>query len=84
MTGESARLSPRTLRSLPQSFLGRALFTWFNPGSGTGYLFAVTNMLAIVLILFSVFSWGIIFYKLRQVRVARKQSLRFTEIANRY
>ena len=51
MTGESAQLSPRTKRSLPQSFLGRALFTWFNPGSGTGYMFAVTNMFCIVFLL---------------------------------
>ena len=32
------------------------------------------------LILFSVFAWAIIFYKLRQVRVARRQSARFIEI----
>ncbi len=40
----------------------------------------VVQLVLYILILFSVFSWGIIFYKLRQVRVARKQSLRFTEI----
>lgn len=51
MTGESAQLSPRTKRSLPQSFLGRALCTWFNPGSGTGYMFAVTNMFCVVFVL---------------------------------
>jgi biopolymer transport protein TolQ len=33
-----------------------------------------------ILILFSICSWGIIFYKLRQVRVARDQSARFIEI----
>jgi biopolymer transport protein TolQ len=33
-----------------------------------------------LLILFSIFSWGIIFYKFRQVRVARRQTQRFTEI----
>jgi biopolymer transport protein TolQ len=33
-----------------------------------------------LLILFSVLSWGIIFYKFRQIRVARRQSQRFTEI----
>lgn len=40
----------------------------------------VVQLVLYILILFSVFSWGIIFYKLRQVRVARKQSLRFTDI----
>ena len=33
-----------------------------------------------LLILFSVFAWAIIFYKMRQVRVARRQSARFIEI----
>lgn len=40
----------------------------------------VVQFVLYVLILFSVFSWGIIFYKLRQVRVARRQSARFIEI----
>ena len=40
----------------------------------------VVQAVLYVLILFSVFSWGIIFYKLRQVRVARRQSARFIEI----
>ena len=47
MTGEDARLSPRVRRSLPQSALGRAFFTCFNPGSGTGYLFAVGSFAAV-------------------------------------
>jgi len=41
MTGESPQLSPRVKRQLPQSFLGRVFLTWFNPGPGTGYLFAI-------------------------------------------
>ncbi len=40
----------------------------------------VVQAVLYVLILFSVLSWGIIFYKLRQVRVARRQSARFIEI----
>lgn len=50
MIGESAELSPRAMRGLPQSFLGRCLLTWFNPGSGTGYVFAVSNLLVCVLV----------------------------------
>ncbi len=45
MVGESAVLSPRVKRGLPQSSLGRALLTWFTPGPGTGYMFMVSNML---------------------------------------
>jgi hypothetical protein len=50
LTGETAQLSPRAMRQLPQSLLGRMTFTWFNPGSGTGYMFAVLNLLAILLL----------------------------------
>lgn len=44
LSGETAQLSPRAKRALPQSLLGRLAFTWFNPGSGTGYTFAVLNL----------------------------------------
>jgi biopolymer transport protein TolQ len=40
----------------------------------------VVQAVLYILILFSVLSWGIIFYKLRQVRVARDQSARFIDI----
>jgi hypothetical protein len=50
MTGESGRLSPRARRALPQSLVGRALLTWFNPGPGTGYIFAVANLSISVLL----------------------------------
>lgn len=46
LIGESANLSPRALRQLPQSLLGRTLFTWFNPGSATGYLFTAAALLS--------------------------------------
>jgi hypothetical protein len=52
LTGETAELSPRALRRLPHSFLGRMLFTWFNPGSATGYIFAVLNLASLVFIAF--------------------------------
>lgn len=50
MVGESSELSTRARRQLPQSFLGRVFLTWFTPGPGTGYVFAVTSLLAAVLL----------------------------------
>lgn len=50
MTGETTQLSQRVRRSLPQSFLGRALLTWFNPGPGAGYLLAVCGGLGAVVL----------------------------------
>lgn len=47
LTGELAQLSPRVRRALPQSVFGRLMLTWFNPGSGTGYIFAVVNLTSI-------------------------------------
>lgn len=44
MVGESNELSQRVKRQLPQTFMGRTLFTWFNPGPATGYMFAVANL----------------------------------------
>lgn len=49
MSGESPELSLRVRRSLPQSFLGRALLTWFNPGPATGHIFIVANAVAAIL-----------------------------------
>ena len=40
----------------------------------------VVQLVLYILVLFSVLSWGIIFYKARQVRVARRQSQRFTDL----
>lgn len=55
MTGESPALSLRVRRALPQSFLGRMFLTWFNPGPGTGYMFAVCGSLsALVMVLAAV------------------------------
>lgn len=49
INGESPELSHRVKRQLPQSFMGRAFLTWFNPGPAAGYVFAVVNM-AVVLV----------------------------------
>jgi hypothetical protein len=50
MNGEAPELSPRVKRRLPRSIVGRALFTCFNPGPGTGYVFAVCNLIAAALL----------------------------------
>jgi hypothetical protein len=50
MVGESPVLSPRVRRGLPQSAVARVFFTWFAPGPGTGYMFAVTSFLAVSLL----------------------------------
>jgi hypothetical protein len=49
LNGEAAEMSPRVKRRLPQSFLGRVFLTWFNPGPGTGYVFALASMASAVL-----------------------------------
>ena len=56
MTGEWPQLSTRVKRSLPQTLLGRVFFTWFNPGPGTGYVFAVVNLAAGLLM-----GWGALY-----------------------
>jgi ABC-type transport system involved in multi-copper enzyme maturation permease subunit len=53
LIGEWAELSPRVRRRLPQTFLGRMLLTWFNPGSGSGYVFSLTNLGLILLTFYS-------------------------------
>jgi hypothetical protein len=49
MTSEWPHLSRRVQRSLPQSTMGRTCLSFFNPGPGSGYLFAVSNLTAICL-----------------------------------
>jgi hypothetical protein len=46
MTAEWPHLSRRVQRSLPQSTIGRAFLSFFNPGPGAGYMFAVSNLTA--------------------------------------
>ncbi|WP_425399766.1 hypothetical protein [Aeoliella sp.] len=50
LTSESPELSNRVRRSLPQSTMGRMFLGLLNPGPGTGFLFAVANFTALVLI----------------------------------
>ena len=44
LSGETATMSDRIKRTLPQSYSGRLFFTWLNPGPGSGYMFAAVNM----------------------------------------
>lgn len=46
LTGEMPVLSNRVRRGLPSTAVGRMLFTWFNPGPGTGYFFSLANLIA--------------------------------------
>lgn len=43
MLSESPELSPRVQRQLPSTLAGRSLLTWFNPGPGTGFVFAISS-----------------------------------------
>lgn len=51
LTSESPELSNRVRRRLPQSTMGRVLLGLLNPGPGTGYLFAISNFTALVLLM---------------------------------
>lgn len=50
LVAEGQEMSHRVRRSLPQTLLGRALFTWFTPGPGTGYMFVLANLLVLGLV----------------------------------
>ena len=58
LTSEWPHLSRRVQRSLPQTTAGRALFTWFNPGPGTGYMFTIANLTTICLIGLAMIAWN--------------------------
>jgi ABC-type transport system involved in multi-copper enzyme maturation permease subunit len=47
LVAEGPEMSHRVRRTLPQTLLGRALFTWFTPGPGTGYMFVMSNLLVL-------------------------------------
>jgi hypothetical protein len=58
MVLEQPHLSPRVMRHLPQSFLGRMFLTWFNPGPGTGYMFATSGLITTSVISLSLLQWA--------------------------
>ena len=46
LAGEPLQMSDRVKRSLPNGFVGRSLFTWFNPGPYTAYVLVAADLLA--------------------------------------
>jgi len=58
LTSEWPHLTRRVQRSLPQSTAGRVLLTWFNPGPGTGYMFAIANLTTIALTGLVLVAWN--------------------------
>lgn len=52
MTGELGIISPRARRTLPRTFGGRVLLTWFYPGAGMGYIFIVCLFAALVVTMY--------------------------------
>jgi hypothetical protein len=57
LIGERPILSPRVKRQLPQTYFGRMFLTWFNPGSGTGYAFAMLNLFSLAIIALAMYTW---------------------------
>jgi hypothetical protein len=56
-TGESPDISLRVQRSLPETMIGRFFLSWFLPGPGRGYLFAIANFLAGIVLAYGVYVW---------------------------
>ena len=50
LTGERPEMSQRVMRRLPQSMVGRMFLTWLQPGPRSGYVFAVANLLSVLLV----------------------------------
>ncbi len=68
MTGELGVISPRARRTLPQTFLGRIMLTWFYPGAGMGYVFLCCMFAALYLTMCA----SEIYYSLNlQLRIGR-------------
>jgi len=51
LCGESWELSPRVRRDLPKTYATRMLWTWWMPGPGTGFMFAISTCLAGLVVL---------------------------------
>lgn len=66
MIGETAQISQRVRRSLPQTILARTLLTWFTPGPFKGYQFAVLNMLSLCIFV------SVLFYAARDYNISQQ------------
>ncbi len=44
IVGEKGFISARAKRSLPNSLVGKVLFSWFIPGAGTGFVFVLMSL----------------------------------------
>ena len=42
-------------RELPGTFSGRLLFIWFTPGPATGLVFAVTNLIVVLVVMYDLY-----------------------------
>lgn len=62
LNGELGDISLRVKRQLPQSFLGRVFFTWFNPGPATGWMFMVANLFSALVIGGGIAIYGSLFF----------------------
>ena len=62
LVSESAVVTPRVRRDLPQSFLARATLGWLTPGPATGLVFFVINMVVLASLvsffMFAIDQWG--------------------------
>ncbi len=52
LTAEKPFMSQRVKRRLPQSFFGRAFFSWLNPGPASGYMFVAATTISLALMCF--------------------------------
>jgi len=71
---ETATLSPRARRELPQSLLGRVGLTWFNPGDGSGYIFTVVNLLSVI-----AFSFALVVLRTGRVSTGSREVMAYFE-----
>ncbi|MGV3484874.1 MAG: ABC transporter permease [Planctomycetaceae bacterium] len=56
MAAESPTMTPRIRRELPATFLGRLFLIWFTPGPATGLIFAMANLVIVLLVMNDIFS----------------------------
>jgi hypothetical protein len=55
MAAEAPTMTPRIRRELPGTFLSRLFLIWFTPGPATGMVFAVTNLVVVLVLMNDIF-----------------------------